>query len=112
MHGLDKHWEMELMARGGMTPAEVLAIATINSARYLGLDKQLGSLETGKLADLIVFDANPLDDIRNTRKIAMVMLNGVLYRGEDAGRIYPNPEPAGKQYHIRASSPGTVGDDW
>ncbi len=106
MHGLDKHWEMELMNRGGFTPAEIMAIATINGAKYLGLDSQLGSIEPGKLADLIVLDANPLDDIRNTRKIDMVMQNGILYRGADASRVFPNPEPAGKRYWFRGSVRG------
>ena len=102
MHGLDKHWEMELLARGGFAPAEILAIATINSARYLGLDRQLGSIAAGKVADLVILDANPLDDIRNTRKIDMVMLGGVLHRGADASRLYPDPQPAGRLYRFPA----------
>ncbi|MFN0177424.1 MAG: amidohydrolase family protein [Gemmatimonadales bacterium] len=108
MHGLDKHWEMELLSRGGFTAAEILAISTINSAKYLGLDRQLGSIEPGKLADLVVLDANPLDDIRNSRKIDLVMQNGVLYRGADVSRVYPNPEPAGKQYWARGSVGGSA----
>ncbi len=111
MHGLDKHWEMELMSKGGFSPAEIMAIATINGAKYLGLDSQLGSIEPGKLADLVVLDANPLDDIKNTRKIDMVMLNGVLHRGADASRVYPNPEPAGKQYWFRGSVSGSAAID-
>jgi len=106
MHGLDKHWEMELFSKGGFSPAEILEIATVKSARYLGLDRQLGSIESGKLADLVILDANPLDDIRNTRRIDMVMLNGVLYRGADASRVYPDPEPAGKQYRFRSWTSG------
>jgi len=109
MHGLDKHWEMELLASGGFTPVEILAITTINSARYLGLDRQLGSFEPGKLADLVILDANPLDDISNTRKIGQVMLNGVLYRGMDAARIYPDPEGARKPYFIRGNLSGSAG---
>ena len=111
MHGLDKHWEMELLSRGGFSPAEIVAIATIKSARYLGLDRQLGSIEPGKLADLIVLDANPLEDIRNTRAIAMVMQNGVLYRGADASRLFPDPEPAGRQYRFRGNRGGTAAVD-
>ncbi|MBM4186772.1 MAG: amidohydrolase family protein [Gemmatimonadetes bacterium] len=111
MHGLDKHWEMELLARGGFTPLEVIATATINSAKYLGLDQQLGSIEPGKLADLVILDANPLERIRNARAIDMVMQNGVLYRGADASRLHPNPEPAGKQYWFRGSLSGSAGID-
>ena len=109
MHGLDKHWEMELMSRGGFTPAEIIAIATINSAKYLGLDSQIGSIEPGKLADLVILDANPLDDIRNTRKIASVMQNGFLYRGADATRLYPNPEPPGRGFRSHGPFRGDVG---
>lgn len=101
MHGLDKHWEMELMGRGGFTPAEILGFATIQSARYLNLDSQLGSIEAGKLADLIVFGSNPLDDIKNTRNIDLVMQNGVLYSGADASRVWPNPAPAPKLYFMK-----------
>jgi len=101
MHGLDKHWELELMTRGGFTPAEVLGFATIQSARYLGLDGQLGSIEAGKLADLVVFGADPLADIRNTRSVEWVVQNGVVYSGADAARIWPNPAPAPKLYNLR-----------
>ena len=62
---------------------EALATATINPARYLGMDDDIGSLEAGKLADLVIIDANPLDDIRNTDRISQIMLNGRLYRAGD-----------------------------
>jgi Tol biopolymer transport system component len=101
MHGLDKHWEMELMGRGGFTPAEILGFATIQGAKYLNLDTQLGSIEAGKFADLVILGANPLDDIKNTRSIEQVMQNGVLYSGNDAARIWPNPAPAPKLYFKR-----------
>lgn len=108
VHGLDKHWEMELLSRGGFTASEILDIATINSARYLGLDRQLGSIEVGKVADLVVLDANPLDDIRNTRRIDLVMQGGVLYRGADASRLHPDPQPAGRQYRFVGSGRGAA----
>ena len=69
LQGLGAHWEMWMLAQGGMTPIEVLRAATINPARSLGLDKELGSIEPGKLADLVVLDRNPLENIRNTESI-------------------------------------------
>ncbi len=76
--GLGAHWEMWMLAQGGMAPMDVLRAATINPALSLGFDKEIGSLEAGKLADLIVLDGNPLADIRQTESINMVMLNGRL----------------------------------
>src|SRR5262249_14879544 len=76
---LGAHWELWMFQQGGMTPLEAIRCATINGAKYLGLDAEIGSLEKGKLADLIVLDKNPLENIRNTESIAMVMLNGRLY---------------------------------
>jgi imidazolonepropionase-like amidohydrolase len=98
MFGLDAHWELELLAKGGFTPAEVLEIATLRGAAYHGLDADIGSLAAGKLADFVVLDANPLEDIRNAGKIRWVMKNGVLYAGKDAARIWPDPKPAPKPY--------------
>jgi imidazolonepropionase-like amidohydrolase/Tol biopolymer transport system component len=77
--GLASHWEIWSFARGGMSPLEALKTATITPAKALGFSKDIGSLEPGKLADLIVLDANPLDDIQNTDDISHVMLNGRLY---------------------------------
>jgi cytosine/adenosine deaminase-related metal-dependent hydrolase len=62
-----------------MTPVEALRSGTIESARSLGYDKDIGSLEAGKLADLVVLDADPTADIRNSEKVAKVMINGRLY---------------------------------
>jgi len=77
--GLASHWEMWSFARGGMSPVEVLRTATITPARALGFEKDLGSLEVGKLADLVVIDANVLEDIYASDQVSMVMLNGRLY---------------------------------
>lgn len=77
--GIAAHWELWSFVRGGMTPVEALAAGTIESARSLGYDKDVGSLEVGKLADLVILDADPTADIRNSDKIAKVMIGGRLY---------------------------------
>jgi len=82
--GLASHWEMWSFARGGMSPIEVLHTATTAPAKALGFSDDLGSLETGKLADLVVLDANVVEDIYQSDKVDMVMLNGRLY---DAGTL-------------------------
>ena len=74
--GFALHDELKLMVSAGFSPMEALQTATLNPARYLGKEKDLGTIETGKLADLVLLDANPLDDISNTRKIRAVILDG------------------------------------
>ena len=69
----------KMMAQGGMTPIEALRTATINPAITLGLDDYIGSLEVNKLADLIVLDKNPLENILNTESIKYTMVNGRLF---------------------------------
>jgi imidazolonepropionase-like amidohydrolase/Tol biopolymer transport system component len=79
LQGLGAHWELWMLQQGGMSNHQSLKCATINGAVYLGMDKQIGSLEKGKLADLIVLDKNPLDDIRNSETVKYTMINGRLY---------------------------------
>ena len=85
--GLATHWEMWSFVRGGMSPMQAMSAATINPANYLGLDNDLGSLAAGKLADMVIMDANPLDNIRNTDKISQIMLNGRLYASDDLREV-------------------------
>jgi len=87
LQGLGAHWEMWMFAQGGMTPLEAMRSATLHGATYLGMDKHLGSLEVGKLADLIVMNDNPLDDIQNSQDILYVMKNGRLYDAETMNEI-------------------------
>ncbi len=77
--GLGAHWEIWMFAQGGMTPLEALRTATINPAKTFGMDHQLGSIEVGKLADLIVIDGNPLDNIQVTDQVVYTMVNGRLF---------------------------------
>jgi len=79
LQGLAAHWELWMFEQGGMTEMEALQVATINGARYLGMDEHLGSIEEGKLADLIVIDGNPLENIRDTEHVTHTMVNGRLY---------------------------------
>jgi len=89
LQGLGYHWEMWSLASGGMTPLEVLRSATIHGAEAIGLSMDVGSIETGKLADFVVLDQNPLANIRNTNTVGMVMKNGRLYDGNSADEVYP-----------------------
>ena len=98
MMGLGAHWEMELFTQGGFTNYDAIEIATINGFAHHGLDHILGSIEVGKLADMVIMTEDPLDDIRNTRSIEYVMKNGVLYSGKDASQVYPTPTLAPKLY--------------
>ncbi|MFT5048917.1 MAG: Tol biopolymer transport system component/imidazolonepropionase-like amidohydrolase [Chlamydiales bacterium] len=77
--GLAAHWELWMFEQGGMTPMEALRSATLSGAYYLGLDGDIGSLEVGKLADLVVIDGNPLEDLRSSERVRYTMLNGVLF---------------------------------
>lgn len=88
--GLGYHWEMWAMQSGGMRNMDVLRTATVLGATGLGLDKELGTLEVGKLADILILDKNPLDDIRNTNTLSQVMKNGRLYDANTADQLYPN----------------------
>ncbi|CAM4134265.1 amidohydrolase family protein [Shewanella denitrificans] len=85
--GLAAHWEMWMFAQGGMSNQEVLKTSTINPATTFGMDHQLGSIKTGKLADLIVIDGNPLEDIRVTDKVVYTMTNGRLFNAETMNEL-------------------------
>ncbi len=87
LQGLGAHWEIWMLAQGGMTPMEALRAATYNSAASLGLDNWVGSLQGGKLADLLVMDKNPLEDIHNTESLHYTMVNGRLYDCETMNEV-------------------------
>ncbi len=79
LQGLGAHWELWMLQQGGMSNLEALKAATINGAEYIGVGDEIGSLVEGKLADLIVLDKNPLDNIQNTNSVTHTMVNGRLY---------------------------------
>ena len=92
--GIGEHWEIWALQMGGMTNHEALRAATLNGARALGLDAEIGSLVNGKLADLIVLDANPLENIRNSATVRYVMVNGRLFDAATMAQIGNHPAPA------------------
>ena len=96
IHGLGMHWETWMMQQGGMTNHEALKAATINGARSLGLDGDLGSIQSGKLADLIVLDSNPLDSIQNTLSVRYTMVNGRIWDAATMAQIGNHPVAAPK----------------
>ena len=87
IQGIGAHWEIWMLAQGGITPLQALRCATMNPAKALGLDKSIGSLEAGKLADMIVLDKDPLLNIYNTESVHYTMINGRLYDTENMNEI-------------------------
>ncbi|MCA1617582.1 MAG: amidohydrolase family protein, partial [Acidobacteria bacterium] len=90
--GFSLHDELELFVQAGLTPMHALETATINPAKYLGMEKSLGTIERGKLADLVLLDANPLSDISNTRKINAVVANGKYLSREFLNKMLSDVE--------------------
>ncbi|UXX80451.1 amidohydrolase family protein [Reichenbachiella carrageenanivorans] len=98
LQGLGAHWELWELTQGGMTNMEALRAATMNGANYLGMDEEIGSIEVGKLADLIVLDKNPLENIQNSNSVVYTMINGRLYDANTMNEIGNYDAPRGKFY--------------
>jgi imidazolonepropionase-like amidohydrolase len=90
--GFSVHDELELFVKTGFTPLEALQTATLNPARYLNLSGSFGTIEKGKTADLVLLDANPLENIGNTRKIAGVVVNGRYLQKETLQKMLTDVE--------------------
>lgn len=89
--GLAAHWELWMFVQGGMSPLQALRCATLEGAVYLGLDKDLGSIEPGKLADIIVLEKDPTINIRNSDSVRFTMINGRLFDARTMDELFPNP---------------------
>ncbi|MTI88534.1 MAG: amidohydrolase family protein [Balneolaceae bacterium] len=92
LQGLGAHWELWMFEQGGMTNMEALRAATMNGAHYLGMDHKIGSLEKGKLADLVVLNKNPLENIRNTNSVVYTMVNGRLFDAATMNEVGNQPK--------------------
>jgi imidazolonepropionase-like amidohydrolase len=95
--GFSLHEELQRFVAAGFTPLEALQTATLNPARFLGIEEQLGTIEKGKLADLVLLNANPLEDISNTQKIAAVIVNGHYYSGKDLEKMLAGVESVARR---------------
>lgn len=101
VQGIGAHWEIWMLGSGGMKPHDVLRVATLNGADAIGLAKDIGSLEVGKLADLQVLDANPLDNLQNSTSIRYVMKNGRLYEAATLTEVWPRQRPLPSEWWWR-----------
>jgi imidazolonepropionase-like amidohydrolase/Tol biopolymer transport system component len=106
LQGLGAHWEIWMMQQGGMSNHEALKTATINPAQSLGFDQWIGSIEVGKLADLLVMDKDPLENLRNTESIRYTMINGRLYDAETMNETGNYNKPAPKFYWQNSRNAG------
>ncbi len=95
--GFSLHDELELFVQAGLTPLEALRTATVNPAKYLGVSDSLGTIEQGKIADLVLLEASPLEDISNTQKIAAVIVNGRYLSKQELRKMLSDVEAAAKE---------------
>jgi imidazolonepropionase-like amidohydrolase/Tol biopolymer transport system component len=104
LQGLGAHWELWMLQQGGMSNMQALKCATINGAIYIGLDKEIGSLKAGKLADLIVLEKNPLENIQNSNTVQYTMVNGRLYDSNTMNEVGNYDQKRSKFWFEKAGS--------
>ena len=93
IHGIGYHWELWSLQSGGLSEHDALRVATIYGAEAIGFGNDLGTLEAGKLADILIFEESPLEDIRNSTAISHIMKNGRLYDAHTLDEVYPRQRP-------------------
>ncbi|MCC7302347.1 MAG: PD40 domain-containing protein [Bacteroidia bacterium] len=98
LQGLGVHWELWMLQQGGMSNMQALRCATLNGAEYIGMDQYIGTIETGKLADLIILEKNPLDNIRNSESVKYTMVNGRLFDCDTMDELGLRERTRGKFY--------------
>jgi imidazolonepropionase-like amidohydrolase/Tol biopolymer transport system component len=109
LQGLGTHWELWMMASGGMKAHNALRLATLTGAESIGLSKDVGSLETGKLADLLVLDRNPLVNLEHTTSLRYVMKNGRLYEAATLDEVWPRQKRLPTQWWWTLEPPTGTG---
>ena len=98
IQGIGNHWELWAMASGGLSNHDALRAATIYGAEAIGMGTDIGSLEPGKMADMLVLEKSPLENIRNSNTIKYIMKNGRIYEGDTLNEIFPRVRPMAKQW--------------
>jgi len=106
LQGLGYHWEMWALGSGGATPHDVLRSATIMGAEAIGLGSDIGTLEVGKMADILVLDRDPLTDLRNTTSVKYIVKNGRMYDASTLDEVYPRQKKLPPQFWMATGPSG------